>query len=1365
MIGYHESLTDEFALLPRSLISPAGDVVTHVDGVNVESDLRIFVHSPFKKYMEDTERNRTSIGLHLTLLPGGSRAMLLGDLDYEPVKQVFEYTKDLDNKKWDVFLAPHHCSKSVMYERISGKDFLRRDVLRLIEGAKASDAWIVSSSGPIPASNSPGDNPPHAKAKKPLQRNLRHVCLHRGASRRGQPCPTDLRVDYGRSLLSGIRRHRDISRRGASGPGQGRSETSGDGGRVRSVLRGGQRQALGELRIISEAGNSIELVDYETTDNGGLNALISLDTRFPHAADGIKFRARERLNIEIPETFPWHPPSVWVPHLRWAGRPHVNYGLLLCLYLAPDVEWNPSDGMFGLVDRLVEWLRRAAINDLDPEAAPLHPPYAPVGLAETVIVRDDTPQPQARPWFGFASVERRSSTRVELRGWFSLEDDAVRKETAVAAVVLSHRELPYEYPTRLGPFIQELNGHGVTKELLMTMLRRAAHHNRKGTPLYVVVGTPMRGTKGGERRQHIAVWRTSSTEADSLRLTVPMWWDTVELGQHRSRLLESMMAWADSAKISWCSVDEARPEVTRPRGGDSPMTNFAGRSVAILGCGAIGSHLAEYLARADVTEFTLVDDGCVSTGNLPRQLYEDQDLTEPKSKALAHRLERINPAVQVVPCVKDAVQLAGDEASPIWRHDIIIDATANQTVAKRLEATRPRIIARPWLIRMLLGHRANRGLLTVAPPCNVGGSPRLVRRAKLTAVATKRLAAFAVDFWPDPPRTDLFLPEPGCSAPTFVGAEADVAAVVGALTRSAGTALASETAGSWMMIQLPDGRTGALALSEHQDIANPVELEDACHGYSVQVEPDAMAELLAWIRKNDRNFPDCETGGHLYGEIDNATRTIAVTAALGPPPDSEASPRGFRCGTVGVDNASAALHKLGRGTHRPIGMWHTHPRGNPAESPVDNAAMMRLTTQQDRPLPQQLLLIAGGNPTGSRWNAYFYDSRPSDPPTFLPTTSPTPIQHDNRGIGQIGLALSGGGLRAAAFHLGCLRALNDRDLLDQVSTVSAVSGGSLVAAQWAYTQASFEEFDYAVLCLLRQGLWKSTIRHWLDPSRLAGAIKTSVKAGLLSLPNAFLGEGGPLPRTTSSVHALEAAIRETITDAQISQVTRDGLNVIINACDLRTGAAFRFGNIESGSWRDGTIKHNRVSVAKAVAASAAYPLAFPAYDLTETFVRRDGTEHQRRVILTDGGVYDNLGTSPLLPNRTSTVSTNVHGPHEWIIACDAGRGLFDGSSRPYWYVSRLRQSFDSTYRKAQNSDRAALFNLNDQEGPVRGVVVAMLGMNDANLPVPISDIVRREQVIGIKTNLSALSDGQIELLTRRGEQIIGALVAHYGPHR
>src|SRR5690606_19460685 len=47
---------------------------------------------------------------------------------------------------------------------------------------------------------------------------------------------------------------------------------------------------------------------------------------------------------------------------------------------------------------------------------------------------------------------------------------------------------------------------------------------------------------------------------------------------------------------------------------------------------------------------------------------------------------------------------------------------------------------------------------------------------------------------------------------------------------------------------------------------------------------------------------------------------------------------------------------------------------------------------------------------------------------------------------RLGLALSGGGLRAACFHLGLLARMADADLLRHVEVISAVSGGSIVAA-------------------------------------------------------------------------------------------------------------------------------------------------------------------------------------------------------------------------------------------------------------------------------------------------------------------------------
>src|SRR4029077_6853858 len=53
---------------------------------------------------------------------------------------------------------------------------------------------------------------------------------------------------------------------------------------------------------------------------------------------------------------------------------------------------------------------------------------------------------------------------------------------------------------------------------------------------------------------------------------------------------------------------------------------------------------------------------------------------------------------------------------------------------------------------------------------------------------------------------------------------------------------------------------------------------------------------------------------------------------------------------------------------------------------------------------------------------------------------------DEAVVPKIGLALSGGGSRAIAFHLGCLSALNRLGLLDRVAILSTVSGGSVIGA-------------------------------------------------------------------------------------------------------------------------------------------------------------------------------------------------------------------------------------------------------------------------------------------------------------------------------
>lgn len=1123
-------------------------------------------------------------------------------------------------------------------------------------------------------------------------------------------------------------------------------------------LSDGQVAALRELRRIDATGDAIELVSIiEPDEPDDLIVIVSIDSRFPSADGGITLRPREEVVVLVPLSFPWSTPSAFVRHRRWAGTNHVNWGYHLCLYLAPDVEWNPSDGMHGFLHRLLEFLRRAAVDDLDPVAAPLHPPAVLASAdAPTAVIWGDTPAVSDTPWLGFAPLENRTERLIELRNWIDRDDDQwAYIDADVAPAFLSHRKLYYDFPQRLGPLLAELEERGVPKTEFLLLLRVAALRNSRDAPLYVIIGSPTRGLRNVDERQHLAIWQIDPDDANKLRLTVPRDGDTEELSEIRSELLGLMENWAEHTKVSWCRIDEARPEVTNRRDADSPLAALHDKRVTILGCGAIGSHLAEHLIRAGVRQLNLVDNRRVTTGNLIRQNYTHHDLATPKAAALRDRLARIRPDLtdNLSATDADVHSLIADPSGPIWACDVLVDATANASIAKRLDQALASTQNRPWRISLLLGHAGDIGLMTtLTPDSNIGGVGAFIQ-AKLSYLAQPDLAQFANEFWPVSPRTELFVPEPGCSSPTFTGANADVAALVGTLVRESAISIERATS-SATVGALGDAETAPHA--HRIDLKEPVVLRDSISSYRVLITASAHGEIQAWICKAARTAAGAETGGLLFGEIDNATHTVTVTAAIGPPPDSRASPRGFVCGTAGTAQAAARLDDRSRGTHRPIGMWHTHPDGNPNASPTDLAGMTFLTSQTQQPLPQQLLLIAGGDPLGTAWNTYLFDRETKQWPRPTVQRPATPLTPPRR----IGLALSGGGLRAAAYHLGCLRSLHDRGLLDEVSVISGVSGGSIVAALWAYSSGPFDEFDLRVTDLLRRGLTRRIAAKALRPSRLARTLAATATAGVASLPNAVLGPGGPLRRWSSNTAALEDSLTDLIGDIAMADVARPNLDVVINACELRTGSAFRFGSKESGTWRHGLIKDNDVRIAQAVACSAAYPVVFAAADLRATFVGQHGEETEQRVILTDGGVFDNLGTSCLMPNRSPRFSTNVHEV-DIVIACDAGRGLFDGKPRPYWFAGRMKRTLEATYRRAQSLERGRLFDDARSTDGLERFVVAMLGMTDDKLPVPVADLVPRDNVTEIKTSFNRLSGQAIDDVSKRGEQIMWALCGEY----
>lgn len=383
---------------------------------------------------------------------------------------------------------------------------------------------------------------------------------------------------------------------------------------------------------------------------------------------------------------------------------------------------------------------------------------------------------------------------------------------------------------------------------------------------------------------------------------------------------------------------------------------------------------------------------------------------------------------------------------------------------------------------------------------------------------------------------------------------------------------------------------------------------------------------------------------------------------------------------------------------------------------------------------------------------------------------------------KIGLALSGGGSRAIAFHLGCLRALHDKGVLSKVSVLSSVSGGSVIAALYAYSNDSFPEFETRVLKLLRKGLvWgiaKETFFSLETPKIFFTIISSGTMAifgkilkfavmalGLFKVGGSALSKlamkfSTPLPRFASRSTAFERHLRKSFFgDVRVNEVGRQGLDIVLNATELRTGTAFRYGSRESGSWRYGRL--NQIpTVARAVAASAAFPALLPAFDEHLTF-NNHGKKTKHRVMITDGGVYDNLGISCLMPGRKAEHSSNTFQV-DFIIACDAGQGIPRGTTKPYLWGSRMVATINTIHRRTQTLSYNLLHHM-AASGDIKGFLLPYLGQIDEKLPYCPPDLVPREKIFDYPTDFSPMPEDCIQGLTLRGEQLTRILLSSYAP--
>ncbi len=543
-----------------------------------------------------------------------------------------------------------------------------------------------------------------------------------------------------------------------------------------------QRSAVEELERFTGSSDRIDLV--AAGEWPGYAALtIEIDTTgFARRTGGLPVQPRERVNVLIGSRYPAVPPQVVVDHLRWAGFPHVLQGTRLCIYLDPGTEWDPTRGIQGFLLRLWEWFEDAIGGRFDAATALYHPVGGVLHRTEgapTVVVALSMPGDLSdQGVVRRIGLRSRADHRVDIASWASPPEPGL---VPGLLVVLSDY-LPLGGGNHLSDLLaivrQQLDRK--QRRVLQTSFRRLIRRLGDDAHLYVIIAVPSPAGDKSEDR-HLIGWRLRARDA------------TGALAAARSAT--SQASNNDEPPVEWTYVDDQRPEIAVRRDNDRPMAVYTGTKIAVWGCGALGSWIAELLVRAGARYVILRDPGFVTRGLLVRQNYAENDVGRPKAEALADRLIRLSDDCEIIGVASHAQTGLLEDADSC---DFIVDTSVNTAVSAAVDiAQRHGTLRVPVVQASTDNQTATLGIVTVTDGTPATTTSDLDQALRRRAASDPRLTALRT-FWvrdAHPPLT----PSRGCSVPTFHGSGTDAMGIAASALSVAAIALSRQIAGGYLI--------------------------------------------------------------------------------------------------------------------------------------------------------------------------------------------------------------------------------------------------------------------------------------------------------------------------------------------------------------------------------------------------------------------------------------------------------------------------------------------------------------------------------------------------------------------------------------
>lgn len=234
-------------------------------------------------------------------------------------------------------------------------------------------------------------------------------------------------------------------------------------------------------------------------------------------------------------------------------------------------------------------------------------------------------------------------------------------------------------------------------------------------------------------------------------------------------------------------------------------------------------------------------------------------------------------------------------------------------------------------------------------------------------------------------------------------------------------------------------------------------------------------------------------------------------------------------------------------------------------------------------------------------------------------------------FGEIALSLSGGGYRAAAYHLGVLDMLERLELLEDVGSLSTISGGTIAGMFYAVCSSESKSFD---------DFYRGLYNFLKSRNIVSKAFDLLAESGSDNASPSLITAAAQIYASDDFLGSRKFGL---LLDSEVSHLSEQ----VFNATDFRHGISFRFLKSES----EGAVIGNafasmpravarEVRLADIVAASSCFPSVFEPLAFPEDFrwdagssidkVRTQlGVGFEKPIALMDGGIFDNQGVDSI----------------------------------------------------------------------------------------------------------------------------------------